>query len=61
MSKSNFPEKAPSANPVFYRTYSRRVDGGKEHWDDVVKRCVNGLSKGGKFTAEAEILMLLQF
>ena len=57
MSKSNFPEKAPSANPVFYRTYSRRVDGGKEHWDDVVERCVNGLSKVGKFTTEEEMLV----
>ena len=57
MSKSNFPEKAPSANPVFYRTYSRRVDGGKEHWDDVVERCVNGLSRVGKFTTEEEMLV----
>tara|TARA_Y200000002_G_scaffold383224_1_gene404187 strand:- start:7752 stop:10025 length:2274 start_codon:yes stop_codon:yes gene_type:complete len=57
MSTSNFPEKAPSANPVFYRTYSRRVDGGKEHWDDVVERCVTGLSKVGKFTTEEETLV----
>ena len=57
MTKRDFPENAPSANPVFYRTYSRRVDGGKEHWDDVVTRCVNGLSKVGKFTTEEEILV----
>ncbi len=57
MSKSNFPENAPSANPVFYRTYSRRVDGGKEHWDDVVNRCVGGLSKVGNFTEEESALV----
>ena len=57
MSKSNFPESAPSANPVFYRTYSRRTEDGKEHWDDVVDRCVSGLSKVGKFTTEEEQLV----
>lgn len=52
-----FPENAPSANPVFYRTYSRRTEGGKENWSDVVDRCVFGLSKVGKFTAEEEALV----
>lgn len=47
-----FPDNAPSANPVFYRTYSRRKDGGKESWSDVVDRCVSGLSKVGQFTPE---------
>lgn len=52
-----FPENAPSANPVFYRTYSRRTDGGKESWADVVNRCVAGLKKVGKFTPEEEGLV----
>ena len=52
-----FPDNAPSANPVFYRTYSRRTDYGKEAWSDVVDRCVHGLSKIGKFTPEQEALV----
>jgi ribonucleotide reductase class II len=55
-----FPESAPSANPVFYRTYSRRTDSGKESWADVVERCVAGLAKVGKFTAEEEALVRAQ-
>ena len=52
-----FPDNAPSANPVFYRTYSRRTEGGKENWGDVVERCVSGLSEVGKFTPEEENLV----
>ena len=52
-----FPDNAPSANPVFYRTYSRRTEGGKEDWGDVVERCVSGLSEVGKFTPEEENLV----
>jgi ribonucleotide reductase class II len=52
-----FPENAPSANPVFYRTYSRRTEGGKESWSDVVDRCVFGLTNVGKFTrSEADLV-----
>ena len=54
---SSFPQNAPSANPVFYRTYSRRLEQGKEHWDDVVSRCVWGLSQVGNFTKEEESLV----
>lgn len=52
-----FPDNAPSANPVFYRTYSRRTEVGKENWDDVVERCVSGLSEVGQFTSEEESLV----
>jgi ribonucleotide reductase class II len=52
-----FPDNAPSANPVFYRTYSRRAEGGKEDWSAVVDRCVGGLAKVGKFTPEEEQLV----
>jgi len=60
MSKSNFPESAPSANPVFYRTYSRRKGDGKEHWGDVVSRCVDGLNTVGKLTREESVLVQQQ-
>ena len=52
-----FPDNAPSANPVFYRTYSRRTENGKEDWPAVVERCVGGISKVGKFTTEQEELV----
>ena len=56
----SFPKNAPSANPVFYRTYSRRTPDGKENWDQVVERCVSGLSKVGKFTPAQEELVCEQ-
>lgn len=52
-----FPDNAPSANPVFYRTYSRRSEQGKESWFDVVDRCISGLSSIGKFTDEESSLV----
>ena len=55
-----FPDNAPSANPVFYRTYSRRTEGGKESWYDVVDRCVAGLREVGKFTPEEAALVYEQ-
>jgi ribonucleotide reductase class II len=33
---ASFPETAPAANPVFFRTYSRRTEAGlRETWDQV--------------------------
>ena len=46
-----FPPTAPTANPVFYRTYSRRTEAGREPWDVVVERTTRGLVKLGKLTA----------
>ena len=40
---------APSAKPVFYRTYSR---GKKETWQDVCDRTINALISLGKLTKE---------
>lgn len=51
-SASPFPETAPAANPVFYRTYSRRTKVGREPWNDVVQRTTQGLVKLGKLTQE---------
>ena len=45
-----FPETAPTAYPVFYRTYSRRVDGQRETWQQVGDRVVRGLKKLGKLS-----------
>jgi ribonucleotide reductase class II len=36
---ASFPETAPAANPVFFRTYSRRTPAGlRESWDEVCDR-----------------------
>jgi ribonucleotide reductase, class II len=48
MLKSEFPIQAPSANPVFYRTYSRhKSDGTQESWSDVCLRTINHLREIG--------------
>ncbi|MDB9438679.1 hypothetical protein PN450_18175 [Dolichospermum lemmermannii CS-548] len=41
---ASFPETAPAANPVFFRTYSRRTPAGlREFWDEVCDRTLRGL------------------
>ncbi len=51
--KSPFPEAAPAAYPVFYRTYSRRFEGGRrEAWQEVCDRTLKGLVELGKLTDE---------
>lgn len=59
---SQFPETAPAANPVFFRTYSRRQpDGRRESWEEVGDRTLQGLAKLGKLTdAEMAILAKMQ-
>lgn len=55
--KGDFPEAAPAANPVFFRTYSRRTEGGRETWEQVCDRTTQGLSKLGKLTqSEADLV-----
>ncbi len=50
---SQFPETAPAANPVFFRTYSRRdKSAGRETWAQVCDRTLQGLIPLGKLTAE---------
>lgn len=50
---AKFPETAPAANPVFFRTYSRRTDAGlRETWDEVCDRTIQGLIKLGKLRPE---------
>ena len=36
--RADFPATAPAANPVFYRTYSRKNTSGRESWSEVSKR-----------------------
>ena len=48
-----FPASAPAANPVFYRTYSRKLTGTqRESWPEVTDRTLKGLAELGKFTPE---------
>jgi len=54
---SQFPETAPAANPVFFRTYSRRTSAGRETWDQVCDRSLQGLIKLGKLTPEEATLI----
>ena len=57
-SKSPFPQTAPAAYPVFYRTYSRRYDGGRrEAWHEVCDRTLAGLRELGKLTEEEQALI----
>jgi ribonucleotide reductase class II len=59
-----FPETAPAAFPVFYRTYSRRgevVEGQRESWEQVCDRTLAGLVELGRLTpAETELLRRMQ-
>ncbi len=56
---SDFPETAPAANPVFFRTYSRRQDDGRETWDQVCDRTIAGLEKLGNLNSD-EVALLTQ-
>lgn len=56
-----FPKTAPAANPVFFRTYSRRNSGRRETWEQVCDRTLQGLIKLGKLTpSEAAIIEKMQ-
>jgi intein/homing endonuclease len=52
-----FPINAPSAYPVFYRTYSRQTPIGRESWEEVCKRTLDGLVKLGNLTEEEAALI----
>lgn len=56
---SDFPETAPAANPVFFRTYSRRQDDGRETWEQVCDRTIAGLEKLGNLNSD-EVALLTQ-
>ncbi len=53
----DFPETAPAANPVFFRTYSRRTKNERETWKQVCDRTMGGLSILGKLTPQETSLL----
>lgn len=58
----NFPEAAPTANPVFFRTYSRVLEQGvRETWLQVCDRILQGLIELGKLSPkEVDIVDRMQ-
>ena len=57
----DFPDHAPTAYPVFYRTYSRRMDGERESWQQTTDRTLRGLVKLGNLSdQEASLLDRMQ-
>ncbi|TPX27512.1 hypothetical protein FIV49_15055 [Cylindrospermopsis raciborskii GIHE 2018] len=55
---ASFPETAPAANPVFFRTYSRRTKtGSRESWGEVCDRTLKGLVELGKLNLEETALL----
>lgn len=57
---SMFPENAPSAPIVFFRSYSHNNNGVRETWKEVCDRTITGLSKIGRFTDEEAALVYQQ-
>ena len=55
--KNPFDASAPAALPVFYRTYSRMGDEGRETYEEVTDRTMRGISELGKFTDEEAALV----
>jgi ribonucleotide reductase class II len=53
----DFPETAPTANPVFFRTYIHRTAKGRETWKEVCDHTIQGLSQLGKLTTKATALL----
>ena len=53
----DFPATAPAANPVFYRTYSRKTSAGRESWSQVGDRNLEGLRRLGNLSDQEVALM----
>ena len=59
--RSDFPANAPAANPVFYRTYSRRTAAGRENWSQVRARNLEGLRQLGLLSdTEVDLMARMQ-
>ena len=54
---ADFPATAPAANPVFYRTYSRKTPQGRESWFQVAERNLGGLRKLGNLNDDEVSLL----
>ena len=57
LTNGDFPATAPAANPVFYRTYSRKTATGRESWSEVGTRNLEGLRKLGHLSDDDIALM----
>ena len=57
--QDDFPNTAPAANPVFYRTYSRKTTKGRESWFEVGNRNLNGLKELG-YLSEKELNLMTE-
>jgi intein/homing endonuclease len=56
-----FPDSAPAAYPVFFRTYSRKYNNKRESWAEVCDRTLTGLKTLGKLTqAQADLIDKMQ-
>jgi ribonucleotide reductase, class II len=58
--QSAFPDSAPAAYPVFYRTYSRRgekAENLRETWEEVCDRTLGGIIQLGELTSEEAALI----
>ena len=53
----DFPASAPAANPVFYRTYSRKLEAGRESWSQVAERNLGGLRRLGRLNDDEVSLL----
>lgn len=59
--RPDFPATAPAANPVFYRTYSRKTASGRESWQQVAERNLEGLRQLGNLNEqEVDLLRRMQ-
>ncbi|MEB3320475.1 MAG: ribonucleoside-triphosphate reductase, adenosylcobalamin-dependent [Cyanobium sp.] len=52
-----FPDDAPVANPLFFRSYSRRDGGERESLDHAIHRALSGLQTLGKLNDEQTELL----
>jgi len=57
---SMFPENAPNAELVFFRSYSHNQSGQRETWEQVTERTVSGIKKLGKLTDKETELIIEQ-
>ena len=54
---NDFPKSAPTAKPVFFRTYSRHTSTRRETWEQTVERSLRGLVELGNLTETEEALL----
>ena len=52
-----FDASAPCALPIFYRTYSRLTEQGRENYQQVTDRTVKAIAELGHFTEEETALV----